>query len=324
MTSPTRSIVDGTILWVPEADLELAAEASAPAIEFALLVPRDLTQSHGVDITLARLEEMQRAYDPTIEAASLNFDHAWGGPSLGWCERVWIKDGALWVRYVDLADAAVEGIRTKQYVRRSAEFVLAHPVTGGWYLTGTALLGNARPAIPALPPITLCRPQYVLAAARKEPPMPDPANPPTPPPVSDPTAELSMLRAQVAEGEQALLTILRHRAELQVEQRLAALGSRVTPAVAKLARPLLIELLAVKVPVTVQLQDDPAKPAAAVGIADRIFEMLAASPPIEALGAGELAATEAPRAAALPQERLAELNEKYNFQTKSFGYRRLN
>jgi hypothetical protein len=345
--TPTRSIIEGTILWAPEADLELAAElpepgqpdtapptpgapapepaAAVPVLQFPLVVPIDLTKTHGIEITPARLEEMQRAYDPQIEAASLNFDHAWGGPSLGWCERVWIQDGALWVRYVDLAAAAVEGVRTRQYVRRSAEIVLSHPVTGGWYLTGCALLGNARPAIPALPPISLCRPHYVVtlnhALPRQEaPPMPEPE----PVPASTAAAaDLAQLRDQVAEGERALLTILRQRAELQVEQRLSALGNRVTPAMARLATPLLVELLAVKAPPTVHLQDDPAKPPATVGIADRVLEVLAACPPFEALTAGSLVNPD-PAArqvtTQLSAERLAELDRKYQY-SHSFGYR---
>jgi hypothetical protein len=356
--TPTRSIIEGTVLWAPEADLELStdllalglpatdplaaapsADPTTPVLEFPLVVPIDLTKTHGIVITPDRLAEMQSAYDPQIEAASLNFDHAWGGPSLGWCERVWLQDGALWVRYVDLAAAAVEGIRSKQYVRRSAEIVLSHPVTGGWYLTGCALLGNARPAIPALPPISLCRPHYVVTLTQpnpettttQEPSMADPSTQPVPEPGTA-AADLAQLRNQVAEGERALLTILRQRAELQVEQRLTALGSRVTPAMARLARPLLVELFAVKTPPAVELQDDPAKPAAAVAVADRILEILASCPPFEALGAGALAALPSntagdPASPAtqhltthLSAERLTELDRKYQY-SQSFGYR---
>src|SRR6185295_98774 len=110
--------------------------------------------------------------------------------------------GALWVRYIDLDPATVELVRSKRYTRRSAEIAFSHPVTGGWYLTGCALLGNARPAIAGLPPVTLCRPQYVLTN-RKETSVPD--TDPTPP--ENPIAavaissagetELAALRAQV-------------------------------------------------------------------------------------------------------------------------------
>lgn len=299
--------------------------AAAPALEFPALVPVDLAETHGIEITPARLEEMAAAYDLAVEMASLNLDHNWGGPSLGWCERVWLQDGALWVRYIDLDPATVELIRTKRYTRRSAEIALSHPVTGGWYLTGCALLGNARPAIAGLPPVTLCRPQYVLTA-RKETPMSE-TDPPAPPPPGGPSGEveLAALRAQVAEGAQALSTLLRQRAELDVDRRLALLGARVTPAMAKLARPLLIELLAERNPATVKLQADPSKPtsgAVETSIAEQILQVLAAVPAVEALTAGRLADADPVNrpAGGLTPEREAELEQKYRFST-SWGFR---
>ncbi len=187
----TPRIITGSVLWTPGAEhvLDLSAPAgNAPVLEFPALVPVDLTESHGINITLQRLIEMAGAYDPAVEMASLNLDHNWGGPSLGRCERVWVQDAALWVRYVDLDPATVELIRSKRYTRRSAEIALSHPITGGWYFTGCALLGNARPAIPGLPPVTLCRPQYVLTA-RKETPVPeDDSSAPATPPPDPPTA----------------------------------------------------------------------------------------------------------------------------------------
>jgi hypothetical protein len=325
-------IITGTVLWTPGADhtLELSADPSAgvPVLEFPALVPVDLTESHGINITLQRLAEMAGAYDPAIEMASLNLDHNWGGPSLGWCERVWLQDAALWVRYVDLDPSTVELIRSKRYTRRSAEIALSHPVTGGWYLTGCALLGNARPAIPGLPPVTLCRPQYVLTpSSRKESPMPEddpPATPPDNPTPSAPSgeAELAALRAQVAEGAQALSVLLRQRAELDVDRRLALLGARVTPAMAKLAKPLLVELLADRNPATVKLQADPTKPPAEVSIAEQVFQVLAAVPAVEALAAGRMADTDppVPTSDALTPERQAELEQKYRFSA-SWGFR---
>ncbi|MFP5284207.1 MAG: hypothetical protein ACLGI9_00555 [Thermoanaerobaculia bacterium] len=316
-------IITGSVLWTPGAEhvLELAA-GDGLALEFPALVPIDLTESHGINITLQRLIEMADAYDRAIEMASLNLDHNWGGPSLGWCERVWLQDAALWVRYVDLDPSVVELIRSKRYTRRSAEIALSHPVTGGWYLTGCALLGNARPAIPGLPPVTLCRPQYVLTA-RKETPMPE-DDPPTPPDPAEPAgqAELATLRAQVAEGAQALSTLLRQRAELDVDRRLAQLGARVTPAMAKLAKPLLVELLAERNPATVKLQADPAKPAVEVSIADQVFQILAAVPAVEALTAGRMADADPParQTGALTPEREAELEQKYRFSA-SWGFR---
>jgi hypothetical protein len=319
-------IITGSVLWTPGADhvLELAA-GDGLALEFPALVPVDLTESHGINITLQRLIEMADAYDPVVEMASLNLDHNWGGPSLGWCERVWLQDASLWVRYVDLDPSTVELVRSKRYTRRSAEIALSHPVTGGWYLTGCALLGNARPAIPGLPPVTLCRPQYVLTA-RKETPMPEDDPPATPPPPENPTpsgeVELAALRAQVAEGAQALSTLLRQRAELDVDRRLAQLGARVTPAMAKLAKPLLVELLAERTPATVKLQADPAKPPAEVSIAEQVLQILAAVPAVEALTAGRMADADPParQSGALTPEREAELEQKYRFSA-SWGFR---
>jgi hypothetical protein len=332
----TPTIITGAVAWTPAAThqpIDLAAVPgageAAPVLQFPALIPIDLTETHGINITADRLAEMAAAYNPSVEMASLNLDHNWGGPSLGWCERVWLQDAALWVRYIDLDPDTVDLIRAKRYTRRSAEIALSHPVTGGWYFTGCALLGNARPAVAGLPPVTLCRPQYVLTTQKETPVPPVPETDPEPPPdnpipATDPpiTAELAALRSQVAEGAQALSTLLRQRAELDVDRRLTLLGARVTPAMAKLARPLLVELLATRTPATVKLQADPAKPAVDVSIAEHILQILAAVPAVEALTAGRLAdADPAVRSAgALPAEREAELEQKYRFST-SWGFR---
>jgi hypothetical protein len=156
-----------------------------------------------------------------------------------------------------------------------------------------------------------------------------------PPPPDSPTSsassgevELAALRAQVAEGAQALSTLLRQRAELDVDRRLAQLGARVTPAMAKLARPLLVELLADRTPATVRLQADPAKPAIDVSIADQVLQILAAVPAVEALTAGRMADPSntdpaARQPGALSSEREAELEQKYRFSA-SWGYRSSN
>jgi hypothetical protein len=318
------TIITGAVLWTPAADHTVDLAAAGPVLEFPALIPIDLTDTHGIDITAGRLAEMAAAYNPSVEMASLNLDHNWGGPSLGWCERLWLQDDALWVRYIDLDPETVDLIRAKRYTRRSAEIALNHPVTGGWYFTGCALLGNARPAVAGLPPVTLCRPQYVLTA-RKETPVPDIDPPPDTPPPATGETELAALRSQVAEGAQALSTLLRQRAELDVDRRLALLGGRVTPAMAKLARPLLIELLAHRQPATLKLQADPTKPAVDISIADHILQILAAVPAVEALTAGRLADTDpaVPTTGALTPERAAELEQKYRFSA-SWGYRRDN
>jgi len=341
----TPTIITGAVLWTPaathqEIDFSAPPAAAAPAtgeaplvLSFPALIPIDLTETHGINITPDHLAEMAAAYNPAIEMASLNLDHNWGGPSLGWCDRLWLQDAALWVRYTDLDPTTVDLIRTKRYTRRSAEIALSHPITGGWYFTGCALLGNARPAVAGLPPVTLCRPQYVLTT-HKEPPVSQTEPPPAPPPEPVVTlaatgeTELAALRAQVAEGAQALSTLLRQRAELDVDRRLALLGARVTPAMAKLARPLLVELLADRTPATVKLQADPTKPAAGAlvetSIADHILQILAAVPAVEALTTGRLAdaddRADRTTTSTLSAEREAELERKYRF-TASWGFR---
>jgi hypothetical protein len=311
---PSPTIITGAVLWTPAAEnvIDLAASGAAEGepvtLEFPALVPIDLTETHGIEITSARLAEMATAYNPSIEMASLNLDHNYGGPSLGWCERIWLQDAALWVRYIDLDAATVDLVRTKRYTRRSAEIALSHPITGGWYFTGCALLGNARPAVAGLPPVTLCRPQYVLTARKETPMEPDP-------PPSPGEAELATLRAQTAEATLAFTAILRQKAALDAETRLTQLGARITPPMAKLAKPLLIELLAAPTPATVKLQDDPTKPAADISIAERILEILAAVPAVEALTAGRLADEErqAVTLTGLSEERRRELDAKYAF-----------
>jgi hypothetical protein len=334
-------IITGAVLWTPAAthqEIDFSAApataAASPVLSFPALIPIDLTETHGLNITPEHLAEMAAAYNPAVEMASLNLDHNWGGPSLGWCDRVWLQDSALWVRYTDLDPATVDLIRTKRYTRRSAEIALSHPITGGWYFTGCALLGNARPAVAGLPPVTLCRPQYVLTT-QKEPPVsetdPPPPAPPNPAPATTTQlaalaaageTELAALKAQVTEGAQAVATLLRQNAELDVDRRLALLGARLTPAMAKLARPLLVELLADRTPATVKLQADPAKPVTDVSIADHILQILAAVPAVEALTAGLLADADptARAAGALTTEREAELEQKYRF-TASWGFR---
>ncbi|HYQ83282.1 MAG TPA: hypothetical protein VEP28_04660, partial [Rubrobacter sp.] len=66
---PTPQIITGAVLWTPAADhtLDLAAEAvlaeAGPVLEFPALVPVDLTESHGIEITPQRLAEMAAAYN---------------------------------------------------------------------------------------------------------------------------------------------------------------------------------------------------------------------------------------------------------------------
>src|SRR6185369_2536276 len=107
-------------------------------------------------------------------------------------------------------------------------------------------------------------------------------------------AELATLRGQVAEGARLAAQLRRGHAELDAERRLGQLGNRITPAMRQLAQPLLVELLAAAEPATVHLRAEPNAAPAAVHVVDRIFEILAAAPAVEAIGTGRLAEADPP------------------------------
>lgn len=170
-----------TTLLAPEFDI---VEMSEFGLEWAVAKPADLTASHGINITAERMAEMAAAYDPvSVEAAPINFDHAFGGPALGWIEALAVRDGLLWVRPVELSQEVVQGIASGRYRRASIELTTKHPETGGWYLNGLAVLGNAKPAIKGLPALRLSAPRYVLdlTVSAEAPPAPEPEEPQTPP-----------------------------------------------------------------------------------------------------------------------------------------------
>ena len=236
---------------------------------------------------------MAAAYNPSVEMASLNLDHNWGGPSLGWCERIWLQDSALWVRYTDLDPATVELVRTKRYTRRSAEIALSHPITGGWYFTGCALLGNARPAVAGLPPVTLCRPQYVLTAPKetpvpeldpprrrrpRTPPSPSPPKPSWPP--SKPKSPKAPKPSQPSSGRKPSSTSSAASPSSEPASR---------PPWPSSPAPSSSSCSPTANPATVKLQADPAKPAVETSIAEHLLQILAAVPAVEALTAGRLA-----------------------------------
>ncbi len=298
-----------TLLFLPPEPLAAlaatdAAEDAPVVLEAAVIVPIDLTLSHGFDITPDRLAELAASYDPELETATLNFDHAWGGPSYGACERLWVQDGALWVRYGRLAPEAVEGIRSGRYTRRSAEILLRHPVTQGWYFTGLALLGNTRPAIPGLPPLKLRHRCVVITGAQPQPqketsmdPTKEPAPPAAPPPPATAPATLEMVQLSADELRQlregvAIAGQLRARsAELEADSTIAQLGSRVTPAMRKSLRPLLLHLYAQDKPDTpLKLSVNGAEKD--VPLLEVLLSTLRAMPQFEALGLGQVATEE--------------------------------
>lgn len=245
-------------LLAPGFDLRLAGEPSA--IEWAIARPVDLSKSHGVDLTLERLQEIADSYDPAIEAAAVNFDHTYEGPAHAWVESLELRDGILWARPIELSDELTEGIERGRYRRCSMEFTTAHTETGGWYLHGLAVLGSRRPGIKGLPPIRLSAPRYVLdlsdpgpagqpasheapeevimttpatqqqpaagaptATTTTQPPATPPAAPAAPPAGGGQAAvdaELSAVRTARQEVELEARTVRRQRVELDVDRLL--------------------------------------------------------------------------------------------------------
>lgn len=148
----------------PDLDLAEARPVNGRTFEAAVLRPIDLMPTHGVRFNDEDLAAMAESYDPVgIEAAALNFDHAWDGPAHGWATRVWVADGFLWARFEQLSDEAVAAIESGQWPRRSSELNMKHPATGKPYFRGLALLGAAHPAVYGLPPAKLLSaPRFVL------------------------------------------------------------------------------------------------------------------------------------------------------------------
>lgn len=314
-----RRASDAEILLAPAAELQLnegAAPAAAPAFwEFPVLYPIDLTETHGAVVTLERLQEITSTYDPKIEMASLNFDHSWSGPSFGWCEAVELRGKDLWVRYVDIAPEAVEAVRSRNFTRRSAEVIFKHPVTGGWYLTGVALLGQKRPAVPSLPALQL-HAQRTTFFLKERPTMPEDAPPPTPAVVPPPPPFLSTpegvtLSTRLGQLETVVSTQALELAASRVRLGLDSLGARVTPAFRAAVEPLLLSLAAT--PRTVRLSGS-SEDSDVLGL---LLKALGQLPVFSALGAGELADSDPPAPAVpsggLSAERLAQLEARFGY-----------
>lgn len=260
---------------------------SGQPIAWGVAKPYDLQKSHGIDLTLARLEEMAAAYDPEVEAAAINFDHASHGPAEGWVEEAWVDDGVLWVRPVDLSEQLQDHVRRRRYRRASIEINLKHPETGGWYLSGLGLLGSKNPAVKGLPEIHLSdRRRFVAVPDPSTPPhqeptmtknndqpnTPDatpeePKAPPATPTPSPTAASLATDRKALDDERKALaeerrlareerLAARRERIEAQVEKSLAELGRRVTPAMKRAGlQQALVALASAETPASVQLSD---------------------------------------------------------------------
>lgn len=295
------------------------------AMECAVLRPIDLSATHGVNITAEVLQAMVDSYDPAFEAAPLNFDHAWGGPSHGWCSKVWLAGETFWARFEQLSQEAVDAITSGRWPRRSSEFYLQHPQAKVPYFIGLALLGNSSPAVPGLPaaqllsrPITrliqlsgaegsapvaaAATPQKQEQDMSKQTPEPTSApvaaaDPPAAPATPDPAepvnlaAERDALKAEREQLRAELATARRTRAEATVDKLVTELGARVTPAMLRAGlRETLIDLAAAETPAVVHLTAD-GKPVEKP-LFDTLAAILKAAPEVKVLGAAPLAAAD--------------------------------
>jgi hypothetical protein len=337
---------------------EVRLAAAERAYEAPVLRPINLSRSHGVNIRVEDLREAAAAYDPATIAAPLNFDHAWGGPSHGWCSRLWMEAETLWARFEQLSAEAVAAIESGQWPRRSSEFYTDHPATGGYYFTGLALLGNSTPAVWGLGPARLLsgRPITVVdlgAPAPQETPMlPKDTAPPAEvvelaatadPIVTDETtpaatettaaitfaappesAELLQLRSELAALRASSAEVAAREHRLVAREAIDRLGARCTPAMRRVAEPLLAMLRGAS-PGEVHLAADRS-----LAAADALLELLAAVPEFQALSVGATAgpaADDVARLAAddrteevrrwharfgLKDERVLELRQKYS------------
>ena len=294
---------------------EIRLSAVERAYEAPVMKPVNLQRTHGVTIRLADLQEMVKSYDPAMEAAALNFDHAWGGPAHGWVSKLWMDGEVMWARVEKLSQEAVDGIESGQWPRRSAEFFTSHPVTNGWYFTGLALLGNSPAAIRGLGPGHLMsgRTVHIIDLGAVAPPETSMPNENTP---TEPVAPAEPV--QLTAAEQEVMQLRARNAELEAGQRLAAarqqldaLGGRVTPAMRRLAEPLLVQLAAAE-PKSIQLSAAPGLDASEVSPGEALLALLAAIPEIVPLGAPPIAGAEAEGGARLAADTRSEVERSWH------------
>lgn len=327
------------LAWAPP--IELAARSAvgtngSPVLEAPLLRPIDLRDTHGFEVDQRMLDTMLADYDPLgIEAAAINFDHSWDGPAHGWLTKLWLEAEHLWFRAQQLSQEVVDGIVSGQWVRRSAELVLKHPVTGRPYLTGVALLGKKSPAVPGLPPLHLHRPVFVIGSQENaamsdkksttptaQAPItfsadqPTGASPAAATSASPDTAQLAATAAQVQQltaelsaanerSRQALAESRQIRAEGQVDKDLARLSTRIPPAMLRAGlREALLSLAAAETPATVHLSvvDGAVTKQIEKPLYGVLVGVLEAMPESALLTAGELAGSESDAAARLARD----------------------
>lgn len=264
--------------------VELTAIPTAGGERWALLRAGVWNSLQGpIEITDQHLQEIAASYDPRVDEAAINFDHVKQGKNLGVIASVELSDGVLYA-VPAMLDEDIEPDIGKRYRRLSAEINFAHPITDSTYLTGVALLGAADPAVKGLEPIQpiqtpgesmsklvqMTQPKTPSGAAPDPPtgqapeappvtpaPPAPPAAPAAPatPPVADlsqpQNADLAALRqanieaaAELVEARRLRAELAQQRAAFQVDQDLAQLGTRITPAMTKAGLPALLAHLA--------------------------------------------------------------------------------
>lgn len=292
------------LCYAPDLDLSgRSLDDSPTAWEVPVLRPVDLKRTKGVVITDERIDEMIASYDPAVEQAALNFDHEQKGPSLGWCTKLWREGGMMWARFENLSAAAVDAIRSGHWKRRSAEILMPHPDVKRWYFSGLAMLGAERPAVSGLPEGRLLsgRPVHIVdlgASAPAEDPMEDPnvIDPPAAPsPAVTETepAPVGEINLSTSPEQEELLRLRAENARLRQGESLTAarsaldaLGARVTPAMRRIAEPLLAALRADEGRL-VQLAASAGHAAEELDAGSALLALLAAAPEFTPLGAGE-------------------------------------
>jgi len=160
--------------------------------------------------------------------------------------------------------------------------------------------------------------------------------PPTPPanesepeiesePQDDPPAEVpsAVELQQLREGIALVTTLRRDNAKLQANAFLDGLASRCTPAMRRIAEPLLTELLSAPQPATVKLTAKDGK-LIDTTVAVALQDLLKAAPEFKALGMAPIAEEDPPEltdpTGRLSSERLQQLQAKYKFN-ESQGFR---
>lgn len=99
------------------------------------------------DVSEEELDEIVAAYNPKTEVeAACNFDHEWGGPAYGWIGALKREGKKLLVQFSHLDPFLIEQVKALRYKYCSPEIAGNYKNSGRKYLIGLAFLGNRKPA----------------------------------------------------------------------------------------------------------------------------------------------------------------------------------